>query len=70
MLVMAGGDLSWDDAAGRFDADRSDAALPVLTQPGVLAAQLYRHDSILISKVRSLHVTQGDSCLFGPHSFG
>ena len=30
---------SWDDDAARFDPDRSDAALPVLTQPGVLVAE-------------------------------
>ena len=36
---MAEGHLHWDEATGRFDPDRSDAALPVLTEPGVLAAE-------------------------------
>ena len=36
LFVVAEGQLHWDEATGRFDPDRSDAALPVLTQPGVL----------------------------------
>lgn len=44
MFVVAGGNLSWDDDSGRFDPDRSDAALPVLTQPGVLAAEPFYVD--------------------------
>src|SRR6185295_13311448 len=39
LFVVAGGCLTWDEAAARFDPDRSDAALPVLTQPGVLVAE-------------------------------
>src|ERR1700737_2479272 len=39
MLVLAGGHLVWDEAAERFDPDRSDVTLPVLTQPGVLPSE-------------------------------
>ena len=39
LIVLAEGHLHWDEATGRFDPDRSDAALPVLTEPGVLAAE-------------------------------
>ena len=39
LFVLAEGHLHWDEATGRFDPDRSDAALPVLTEPGVLAAE-------------------------------
>jgi hypothetical protein len=39
LFVVAGGRLTWDEDAGRFHPERSDAALPVLTQPGVLAAE-------------------------------
>jgi hypothetical protein len=38
-MVVAEGHLHWDETAGRFDPDRSDAALPVLTEPGVLPAE-------------------------------
>ena len=34
LIVLAEGHLDWDEAAGRFDPDRSDVALPVLTEPG------------------------------------
>src|SRR5690349_10383310 len=39
LIVLAEGRLHFDEAAGRCDPDRSDAALPVLTEPGVLAAE-------------------------------
>ena len=39
LIVLAEGQLHWDEAAQRFDPDRSDAALPVLTKPGVLAGE-------------------------------
>ncbi len=39
LLVLADGRLEWDAAGRRFDPATSDAALPVLTQPGVLDAQ-------------------------------
>ena len=39
LIVLAEGQLHWDDATQRFDPDLSDAALPVLTEPGVLAAE-------------------------------
>ena len=39
LIVLAEGHLHWDEATARFDPDRSDAALPVLTEPGVLAAE-------------------------------
>ena len=39
LIVLAEGHLDWDEANKRLDADRSDAALPVLTEPGVLAAE-------------------------------
>ena len=44
LFVVAEGSLAWDEDAGRFDPDRSDAALPVLTQPGVLAAEPFYVD--------------------------
>src|ERR1700742_2702096 len=39
LFVVAGGEVTWDEATQRFDPDRSDAALPVLTQPGVLPTE-------------------------------
>ncbi|MGB6209211.1 toll/interleukin-1 receptor domain-containing protein, partial [Mycobacterium sp.] len=39
MLVVAKGDLQWDEAEARFDPQQSNAALPVLTQGGTLAAE-------------------------------
>ena len=39
LMVVAEGHLHWDDATQRFDPDLSDAALPVLTEPEVLAAE-------------------------------
>jgi WD40 repeat protein len=39
MLVVAEGDLQWDEAEARFDPQRSNAALPVLTQGGTLPAE-------------------------------
>ena len=39
LIVLAQGHLHWDEATARFDPDRSDAALQVLTEPGVLAAE-------------------------------
>ena len=39
MLVMADGEVEWDENTGRFDPDRSNVALPVLTRPGVLATE-------------------------------
>ena len=39
LIVLAQGDLQWDKASERFDPQQSDAALPVLTEPGVLAAE-------------------------------
>src|SRR6476646_3332221 len=39
LIVLAEGQLHWDDATQRFDPDLSDAALPVLTEPGELAAE-------------------------------
>ena len=39
LFVVAGGRLAWDEVTGRFDPHRSDVALPVLTEPGVLAAE-------------------------------
>ncbi|MFE6923369.1 toll/interleukin-1 receptor domain-containing protein [Nocardia sp. NPDC057663] len=44
LFVVAGGHLVWDEAAGRFDPDRSDVALPVLTEPGVLATEPFYVD--------------------------
>jgi WD40 domain-containing protein/TIR domain-containing protein len=44
MLVLAGGHLVWDEAAERFDPDRSDVTLPVLTQPGVLPSEPFYVD--------------------------
>jgi WD40 repeat protein len=39
LLVLAEGQLHWDNATHRFDPDLSDAALPVLTEPGVLPTE-------------------------------
>ena len=39
MLVLAGGQLRWDSDRARFDPELSNAAPPVLTQPGVLAVE-------------------------------
>ena len=39
LFVVARGPLAWDEEAGRFDPDRSDAAVPVLTEPGLLPAE-------------------------------
>ena len=39
LLVLAAGHLDWDPDAGCFDPATSDAALPALTQAGVLDAQ-------------------------------
>ena len=36
LMVLAGGQLQWDHEHARFDPQASDAALPVLTEPGVL----------------------------------
>jgi TIR domain len=36
LFVVADGRLTWDESTGRFDPDRSDVALPVLTESGVL----------------------------------
>jgi WD40 repeat protein len=44
MLVTASGQLLWDAEASRFDPDRSDAALPVLTQPGALKSEPFYVD--------------------------
>ena len=39
LFVVAGGNLNWDEDGARFDPHRSDAAPPVLTEPGALAAE-------------------------------
>jgi hypothetical protein len=39
MLVLAEGHLQWDEAQARFDQDRSDAAVPVLTESRALPAE-------------------------------
>jgi hypothetical protein len=39
LLTLADSRLSWDKVNGRFDPDRSNAALEVLTRPGVLNAE-------------------------------
>ncbi len=39
MLVVAGGQLSWDETTARFDPQVSDAAPPVLTESGSLPAE-------------------------------
>ncbi|MFE6925910.1 toll/interleukin-1 receptor domain-containing protein, partial [Nocardia sp. NPDC057663] len=44
LFVVAGGHLTWDQDTGRFDPDRSTAALPVLTEPGALAAEPFYVD--------------------------
>ncbi|WP_157187418.1 toll/interleukin-1 receptor domain-containing protein, partial [Nocardia vinacea] len=44
MFVVAHGHLTWDEPSGRFDPDRSDVALPVLTERGVLAAEPFYVD--------------------------
>jgi WD40 repeat protein len=39
LMVVAEGHLHWDEATQRFDPDRSDATLPVLTEPGILPTE-------------------------------
>jgi WD40 repeat protein len=39
MLMLAEGHLAWDEKNERFDPEQSDAAPPVLTGPGSLAAE-------------------------------
>ncbi|MGH3635640.1 MAG: toll/interleukin-1 receptor domain-containing protein, partial [Mycobacterium sp.] len=39
LLVLAGGQLRWDPRHARFDPELSSAALPVLTEPGVLPVE-------------------------------
>ncbi|HZQ31755.1 MAG TPA: TIR domain-containing protein [Mycobacterium sp.] len=39
LIVLADGALEFDEAAGRFDPDLSDAAPPLLTEQGVLASE-------------------------------
>ena len=39
LFVVAGGEVAWDEATQRFDPDRSDAALPLLIQRGVLPTE-------------------------------
>jgi DNA-binding beta-propeller fold protein YncE len=39
MLVVAGGQLHWEENTARFDPQTSDAAPPVLTEPGSLLAE-------------------------------
>jgi WD40 repeat protein len=39
MLVLAEGHLQWDATRGRFDPTQSDAAPPVLTEPGSLRSE-------------------------------
>jgi hypothetical protein len=39
LIVVAEGNLHWDEVTQRFDPDRSDIALPVLTKRGVLPAE-------------------------------
>jgi len=39
MLVVASGQLRWDQASARFDPQTSNAAPPVLTQPGSLPSE-------------------------------
>lgn len=44
LFVVIDGHLTWDEYAGRFDPDRSDVALPVLTQPGALTTEPFYVD--------------------------
>ncbi|MDT5242926.1 MAG: hypothetical protein QOD36_302, partial [Mycobacterium sp.] len=44
MFVVADGQLEWDEDDVRFDPERSNAALPVLTRPAVLASQPFYVD--------------------------
>jgi WD40 repeat protein len=44
LLVLAGGKLEWDADRQRFDPQGSDAALPVLTEPGALLAEPFYID--------------------------
>ena len=44
MFVVAGGRLRYDERSARFDPEGSDAAVPVLTRPGVLASEPFYVD--------------------------
>jgi MTH538 TIR-like domain (DUF1863) len=39
VLVLVGGQLQWDEQTARFDPETSNAAPPVLTEPGSLPAE-------------------------------
>ena len=39
LFVVADGRLTWDEATRRFDPQQSDAAVPVLAEPGVFPAE-------------------------------
>ena len=39
LIVLSEGHLDWEEATRRFDPDRSDVALPVLKEPGVLPTE-------------------------------
>ena len=43
LIVLAARQLLWDDEQARFDPQTSDAALPVLTEPGVLSGRAVLH---------------------------
>ncbi|MEV0708363.1 TIR domain-containing protein [Nocardia aurea] len=44
LFVVADGHLTWDEEGKRFDPLRSDAALPVLTEPGALVTEPFYVD--------------------------
>ena len=44
LLVVVNGQLTWDEQHSRFDPDRSDVALPVLTEPGAFSAEPFYVD--------------------------
>jgi len=44
LFVVTDGHLKWDETTGRFDPDRSDVALPVLTEPGALTTEPFYVD--------------------------
>ena len=39
VIVLAAGTLHWDETTARLDPEGSDAALPILTQPGILPTE-------------------------------
>ena len=70
MIVVAEGNLRWDEVTQRFDPDRSDVALPVLTKRGVLPTEpLYVGETTRLGDL-CLSVSRTGSRLLVPKTLG